>query len=145
MKSLQPAWRCFLAWLTLRPWKRYVPTKHRPTFSGLRGVISQKMELFIITVVRTLTLHKKFEAFQSIKCFIMWCRDLEILLRRLHIIPKVLFPLYYMSVAARGSVVGWGTMLLDGRSRARFPMMSLDFPINLILPAALWPWDRLSL
>jgi hypothetical protein len=28
---------------------------------------------------------------------------------------------------ARGSVVGWGTMLKVGRSRVRFPMKSLDF------------------
>jgi hypothetical protein len=38
---------------------------------------------------------------------------------------------------ARGSVVGWGTMLRVGRSRVRFPVWSLDFSIDLILPAAL--------
>jgi hypothetical protein len=45
----------------------------------------------------------------------------------------------------RDSVVGLGTTLQDGRSRDRIAMWSLGFSIDLILPAALWPWVRLSL
>ena len=49
------------------------------------------------------------------------------------------------SVGARGGAVGWGTALQSGRSRVRFSMVSLEFFIDIILPAALWPWGRLSL
>jgi hypothetical protein len=44
-----------------------------------------------------------------------------------------------------GSVVSWGTMLQAGGSRVWFPRKSLDLLIYLILPAALWPWGRLTL
>jgi hypothetical protein len=43
----------------------------------------------------------------------------------------------------RGAV-GWGTELQVGRSRVRFPVESLEFFIDMILPAALCPWSRLS-
>jgi hypothetical protein len=48
-------------------------------------------------------------------------------------------------MGARGSSVGWGTALQVGRSKVRFPMVSLNFFIDIILPAALWPWGQLSL
>jgi hypothetical protein len=38
-----------------------------------------------------------------------------------------------------------GTALQPGRSWVRFPMVSLEFFIHIILPAALRPWGRLSL
>jgi hypothetical protein len=44
-----------------------------------------------------------------------------------------------LCVGARGSIVGWGTMLQTGRSRVRFSMRSLDFSFHLILSATLCP------
>jgi hypothetical protein len=40
---------------------------------------------------------------------------------------------------------GWGTALQTGRSLDRFPLVSLEFFIDIILPASLCSWGRLSL
>jgi hypothetical protein len=48
-------------------------------------------------------------------------------------------------ICHRDSVVGWENMLQAWRSRVWFPVMSLDFSINIIFPAAICPYGRLSL
>ena len=45
----------------------------------------------------------------------------------------------------RGGAVSCGTALQAGRKRVRFPMVSLEIFIDIILPAALWPWGWLNL
>jgi hypothetical protein len=80
------------------------------------------------------------------------CRALRTCIKGSYVVgheraSSLLFHCIYLQYfnGARGSVVGWGTMLQTGRSRVRFPVRSLDFLINIIPPAALWPWGRLSL
>jgi hypothetical protein len=52
---------------------------------------------------------------------------------------------YIIPHGARGGAVGWDTALQPTMSRVRFPMVSFEFFIDKIPPAALWPWGRRSL
>ena len=49
------------------------------------------------------------------------------------------------NIGVRGGAVGCSTLLQAGRSPVRFPVASLEFFIDIILPAALWPSSPLSL
>jgi hypothetical protein len=62
-----------------------------------------------------------------------------IVAHELLVVSLTLLEEYIVFVGARGRVVGSGTMLQVGRSRVRFPIMSLNFLIDLILPAAYGP------
>ena len=63
--------------------------------------------------------------------------------KRSGVSPGINLP--YVRIWARCGAGGWGTALQAGRSRVRFPMVSLEFFIDIILPTALRPWHRLSL
>ena len=41
---------------------------------------------------------------------------------------------------AHGGAVGRGTAPQVGSSRVPLPMVSLEFFVDVILPAGLWPW-----
>ena len=52
----------------------------------------------------------------------------------------LLFASTTFSKTARGGAVGCGIDLQAGSTGIRFSMVSLEFVIDIILSAALWPW-----
>ena len=51
---------------------------------------------------------------------------------------------YIIACGVSVGAFGWDTALHAGRTRVRFPILSLGFFIDLILLVALWHWSRLS-
>jgi hypothetical protein len=84
------------------------------------------------------------DCFQRLLISMNFNRILILIIREILWLVYLKCATYIYLLWARGSVVGWGTMLQAGRSRVRIPMRSLDFSIDLTLPAALWPWSRPS-
>ena len=111
--------------------KRTNAEKFNPTKTAFEIVISircttnrtQRFNYIVISII------------QHIKIYYIFINPLHIYLLRI----------YVLIIKTRGGAVGWGTALQAGRSRVRFPLVSLEIFINVILPAALWSWGRLSL
>ena len=59
--------------------------------------------------------------------------------------PKQEHTITMLMMHIHGGAASGGTAQQVGRSWVRFPIESLEFFIDLTLPAALWSWDRLSL
>jgi hypothetical protein len=57
----------------------------------------------------------------------------------------VWFIIVHYNSGAHDGAVGWGTVLQTVRSWVRFPMIPLEFFIDIIPPVALWRWGWLSL
>ena len=101
------------------------------------------------------TLLKMYNVLQK-----LWCNTVRILLSRVHGLLCRFFLTVVVAITARKVLViainlqfdpitmlghpvaqfFYGTALQVGRSRVRFPMMSLEFFIDIILATALWPW-----
>ena len=56
------------------------------------------------------------------------------------LLPARISQLYLFTMKARGGAISSGIALQAVGSRVRFPMVSLEFFIDIILPAALWHW-----
>ena len=76
-------------------------------------------------------------------CFYYWHHFRFYIPHALYFYRKVFIIIVIIRV--HDGAVGWGTALQAGRSQVRFPIMLLEFYIDVIPAATLWSWDRLRL
>jgi hypothetical protein len=58
---------------------------------------------------------------------------------KMHLFSPLYLPCTPHFLGTRSGTFGWDPALQAGRSRVRFPMVSLEFFIDIILPATVWP------
>jgi predicted secreted Zn-dependent protease len=85
-------------------------------FRGWHSVISSVVQYFEIRPSTNRILKNKFSKFYHI-----------------------IFCTLQGHLGACGGAVGWGTALQAGRLQVRFPMVPLEFFIDILL-ATVWPW-----
>jgi hypothetical protein len=118
------------------------------TINGLLHVSHEPFHRFWWTLILCIIMLLRYEF-----CLVlsnMFCVLLKYLVKtiavRLNKLKNMLLEIFCTALwsGARSSIVGWGTMLQAGRSQV-LALDEVDFLINLIFPAALWPWGQLSL
>jgi hypothetical protein len=114
-------------------------------FWSQNGSIIYKLEnmtdnVFYVYIYQTSLTHVLLESFKEMLCDAYTCIALLC-----HVLEFVEIWYIEPSLQAHSSIVGWATMLHTRRSRVQFLVRSVDFLLDLTLPAALWPWGQLSL
>jgi len=102
---------------------------------------------FMISFHNLLSLHFSlqfltFIFFKSSTCLSHLSLGLPILYIYIYIYLNLILYLSYFPLLGRSGAVGCSATLQARRSWVQFPMVSLEFFLDIILLAALWPWGR---
>ena len=135
----KPGTYCLVKWVSLiLIWYIFLATEVLVQFN-VRGSVHRNN--ILIYIQQDATLHRLFYLETALHVSGGTITHLQerkqLYLQHLVFVRPLLLP---AAIAARGGAAGWGTALPTGRSRVRFPIVSLQFFIAIILPAALWSW-----